>query len=115
MVFLISENVYFSKLKCPVSFSACLFKPRSDIPMPDFTCEEINNFEKVAFRGRGLRLYSCLSPSLAETRKRAMVSEAKCTDVHEIAFVFVATSSTIVEVANHAAIRSLLTPVVLGL
>ena len=115
MVFLISENVNLSKFKCPVSFSACFFKPRSDIPMPNFTCKEINNFEKVAFRGRGLRLYSCLSPSLAEPGKRAVVRETKCTDVHEIAFVFVATSSTIVEIANHASIKSLLTSVVLGL
>ena len=83
--------------------------------MPNLPCKEINNFEKVAFRGRGLRLYSCLSPSLAETRKCAVVCETKCTDVHKIAFVLVATPGTIVEIANHAAIRSLLTPEILGL
>ena len=83
--------------------------------MPNLTCKEINNFELVAFRGRGLRLYSCLSPSLAETSKRAVVAETKCTDVRKIAFVLVATTGTIVEIANQSAIWSLLTPVVLTL
>ena len=44
-----------------------------------------------------------------------MVSVTKRTDVHKIAFVLVAPPGTVVEVANQAAIWSLLTPVVLTL